>query len=47
MAYADSTTLPQSFKFNNVETVDTVFSKILVKNLFKDNTFEAGSESFA
>ena len=47
MAYTDSTILPQSFKFNNVETVDTVFSKILVKNLFKDATFVAGIESFA
>lgn len=42
MAYADSTTLPQSFRFNTSETVDTVFSKILVKNLFKDETFVAG-----
>lgn len=42
MAYTDSTLLPQSFKFNNVETVDTVFSKILVANLFKDSTFVAG-----
>lgn len=42
MAYADSTLLPQSFKFNNAETVDTVFSKILVANLFKDSTFVAG-----
>ena len=42
MAYADSTTLPSSFKFNASETVDTVFSKILVKNLFKDETFVAG-----
>lgn len=47
MAYADSTTLPQSFRFNNVETVDTIFSKLLINNLFKDNTFVAGSESFA
>lgn len=42
MAYADSTTLPSSFKYNNAETVDTVFSKVIVKNLFKDNTFQAG-----
>lgn len=42
MAYSDSTILPQSFRFNAVETVDTVFSKILVSNLFKDNTFKAG-----
>lgn len=42
MAYADSTTLPQSFRFNNVETVDTIFSKLLINNLFKDATFVAG-----
>ena len=40
MAYTES--LPSSFKFNATETVDTVFSKILVNNLFKDNTFEPG-----
>lgn len=34
--------LPSSFKFNTVETVDVVFSKILVANLFKDETFKAG-----
>lgn len=34
--------LPSSFKFNTVETVDVVFSKILVANLFKDETFVAG-----
>lgn len=34
--------LPSSFKFNALETVDTVFSKILVNNLFKDNTFKPG-----
>ena len=34
--------LPSSFKYNSVETVDTVFSKVLVKNLFKDNTFKPG-----
>lgn len=34
--------LPSSFKFNTVETVDTVFSKLLVANLFKDETFKAG-----
>lgn len=39
--------LPSSFKFNTVETVDVVFSKILVANLFKDETFVAGSEDFA
>ena len=42
MAYADSTVLPSSFRFNATETVDTVFSKVVVKNLFKDNTFVAG-----
>lgn len=40
MAYTEA--LPSSFKFNTVETVDTVFSKILVANLFKDETFVAG-----
>lgn len=34
--------LPSSFKFNASETVDTVFSKVLVNNLFKDNTFQPG-----
>lgn len=34
--------LPSSFRLNASETVDTVFSKILVKNLFKDATFVAG-----
>lgn len=34
--------LPSSFKYNNIETVDTVFSKVLVKNLFKDKTFKPG-----
>ena len=34
--------LPSSFKLNNTETVDTLFSKILIKNLFKDQTFVAG-----
>lgn len=42
MAYSDNQVLPSSFKLNNSETVDSVFSKILVKNLFKDNTFVAG-----
>ena len=42
MAYADSTVLPSSFRFNATETVDTVFSKVVVKNLFKNNTFIAG-----
>lgn len=40
MAYIEA--LPSSFRFNTVETVDTVFSKILVANLFKDETFVAG-----
>lgn len=40
MAYTE--TLPSSFRFNTIETVDTVFSKILVANLFKDETFKAG-----
>ena len=40
MAYTEG--LPSSFKFNAIETVDTVFSKILVANLFKDETFQAG-----
>jgi len=40
MAYTEA--LPSSFKFNATETVDTVFSKILVHNLFKDNTFKPG-----
>lgn len=40
MAYTEI--LPASFKFNATETVDTVFSKILVSNLFKDETFKPG-----
>ena len=40
MAYTEA--LPSSFRLNATETVDTVFSKILVKNLFKDATFVAG-----
>ncbi len=35
-------TLPSSFRFNSVETVDTIFSKLLIANLFKDQTFKAG-----
>lgn len=42
MAYSDYNTLPSSFKYNNTETVDSVFSKLLVANLFKDATFVAG-----
>lgn len=34
--------LPSSFRFNTKETVDIIFSKILVANLFKDATFVAG-----
>jgi len=34
--------LPSSFKFNATETVDSVFSKLLIANLFKDQTFKAG-----
>ena len=34
--------LPSSFKFNVKETVDTVFSKLLIANLFKDQTFKPG-----
>ena len=34
--------LPSSFRFNAKETVDTVFSKLLIANLFKDQTFVAG-----
>lgn len=45
MAYVE--TLPSSFRFNTQETVDVIFSKLLVANLFKDTTFVAGSECFA
>lgn len=34
--------LPSSFRFNSKETVDTIFSKLLIANLFKDQTFKAG-----
>lgn len=40
MAYME--TLPSSFRFNTKETVDVIFSKILVANLFKDETFVPG-----
>lgn len=40
MAYTEA--LPSSFRFNTIETVDVIFSKILVANLFKDETFVAG-----
>ena len=42
MAYSDYNTLPSSFRYNNTETVDSVFSKLLVANLFKDQTFVPG-----
>ncbi|MGN0961243.1 MAG: hypothetical protein ACI4PF_03490, partial [Christensenellales bacterium] len=35
-------TLPNSFRFNTTETVDIIFSKLLIANLFKDTTFKAG-----
>ena len=34
--------LPSGFRFNALETVDTAFSRVLVKNLFKDQTFRPG-----
>lgn len=34
--------LPSSFRYNGKETVDTVFLKLLIANLFKDQTFKAG-----
>jgi hypothetical protein len=34
--------LPSSFRFQTKETVDTIFSKILIANLFKDQTFIPG-----
>lgn len=40
MAYTE--VLPSSFRFNTQETVDVIFSKLLVANLFKDQTFVAG-----
>jgi hypothetical protein len=40
MAYTEQ--LPSSFRFNTKETVDVIFSKILVANLFKDETFVPG-----
>ncbi len=39
---ANTEVLPSSVRFNTVESVDTVFSKILVANLFKDQTFIPG-----
>ena len=39
---ANVETLPSSFRMNGKETVDIVFSKILVANLFKDETFVPG-----
>lgn len=43
---ANREVLPSSFRFNNIESVDTVFSKILIGLLFKDNTFVPG-ETFS
>jgi hypothetical protein len=40
MPYTEA--LPSSFRFNTKETVDVIFSKILVGNLFKDETFVPG-----
>ena len=34
--------MPSSFRFNTTETVDTIFSKLLIANLFKDQTFKPG-----
>lgn len=34
--------LPSSFRLQNKETADTVFSKLLIANLFKDSTFKPG-----
>lgn len=34
--------LPSSFRLQGVETADTVFSKLLINNLFKDTTFKPG-----
>jgi hypothetical protein len=39
---ANVETLPSSFRMNTKETVDIVFSKILVSQLFKDETFVPG-----
>lgn len=34
--------LPSSFRFSKKETVDTVFSKLIIAQLFKDETFKPG-----
>lgn len=39
---ASKETFPSSFKFNAKETIDVIFSKLLVANLFKDQTFKPG-----
>lgn len=39
---ANVETLPSSFRFNTKETVDVVFSRLLIANLFKDQTFRPG-----
>lgn len=44
MAYTES--LPSSFKFNATETVDTVFSKILVNNPFQGQHLQAQGVTF-
>lgn len=45
MAYVDNEGLPSGFRYNNKETVDTVFSRIVEKNLFKDVTIVPGKTS--
>ena len=34
--------ITKSFRFNAQETVDTIFSKLLIANLFKNQTFVEG-----
>ena len=34
--------LPSSFRLQQIETADTVFSRLLIANLFKDQTFRPG-----
>lgn len=34
--------ITNSIRYNGIETADTVFSKVLVKNLFKHSTFQPG-----
>lgn len=43
---ANAERLPSSFKFNTTETVDSTFSKLVIANLFKDQTFKPG-ETFS